>query len=213
MTGPLARPIRLITRPAVLLVALTVVTAFPGCVFDTREPVPPGGPPVNPECQFSNAVDPAEVLRNVEQAFDCATQGIDTFEKSHAEDFDMNPSPLEDEAIRSEIDAWQSLSPPREGVVGAFTQRMNNLGSRTAQLTIAAESGDEVQADDGVVFEDVAYTLTIRSGNTVEDTFGGQADIYIRQGENTYVIYRWDDANLGQKTLAQFWIEGTGGGP
>lgn len=208
LSGPGARRHRIVVAGSL---ALVLATTGGGCPFDTREPVePPGGSQIPPECQVTSATQPGDVLRNMETAFGCADVGVSLFRSTLAPFFDFE-APDEDASVQGFVDAWETLTEPREGPVGQFTQHMGTLPEgTTVTLVLDADDGDEVSAPggDGFVFEDVPYSLDFSS----LAHFEGEADIFVRLEGTDYATYRWVDFDQGFPTMARFWFSGTDAG-
>jgi hypothetical protein len=179
----------------VAVIALAVALLGAGCLFQPREPVPPGqGGEVVwvPPAALGNA------LGNMKRALD--NKQLINYGKSFSpQSFEMVLDPADEAELgQNEFTTWSA---------SLEEQRMSGILSSTpGTLTVYWVPRDSLDLQQTRYYEDLNYRLEFRgSGGTVE--YSGRVDLYFQDdGTGLWFISRWVDKRDGSNNRTWGWL-------
>lgn len=171
-------------------------------LFGTRDPIPPTAvEPIPEECRPETPVSARDVLRGLEDAFGCLTDGDAIYDELHApdEEFEFVFPAHPDEAAFVET----------RGIVVAFETAMEALQEDQFEAELDFTDVTEQSVGDNLVFNEMTYRLTLTNpAQTVE--FGGVVTLTLRASD--FIITKWEDSDDGTlEALGSFFTHGVGG--
>ncbi len=174
----------------VFIMGMAGAVALGGCLFDIRDPVPPGsGPEACPSAIPSSA---DSVVVNFARSMDCKADGLGLYEQTLGPSFSLvlDPQDVLDLPIGAQRDSLgrDADIQAQEIVVDQITDQF--------RFTF-----DEVEPERGaqrVFYENMPYTLElyVQEGDTtrVTDVYSGTVDLTIVEEQvGTWVVSRWVD--------------------
>ncbi len=169
-----------------MIVALVSV-ANSGCLFEPREPTPPGSEE-GPKWIVPNT--PRDVFLNLESGFEAS--GNSNYERSLHEDFTFKPLPADEAQLGSDVFAdWtkQVELQVLTRLKGEYSvKRSIRFGDENGQLEVIIENINTA------IYEG-EYRFELNNGNTT-DVFSGIARFTIETTSLGWMLKEWEDLDV-----------------
>ena len=183
----------------VLLLALVVTTC--GCLFNPRDPEPPGQEDEDP---WVNPIAPKNVFLNLQTGL--KNKSNSNYERSLDPSYTFVPRPEDEAALGSDVFAnWT-----KNVELDVITRLKGEyLGERTVQfgdenLTFERESIEVGKAE----FEG-DYEIVLNRKDGSKETYAGKAIFYIEETTQGWVLKKWEDIDVSGTNPTSGYLRGT----